>query len=133
MDRQTVSRETVIRLFRTNARPLSMADINRLVGAARPGTAYSTVFRIVRKLEAAGLVVRVDWRERGSRYEWAKLPHHHHAVCVVCGSVADLDDADVGFNPDTVLRRTGFSVRHHAIELEGICSGCAASERESHA
>ena len=111
-------------LLRTYARPLSIQELHEHVRQHLPATAYSTVYRIVGRLEDEGRIRRVDWRERGSRYEWAALPHHHHIVCSLCGRSVDLDDADLGFSEERVRKATGFVVDHHSIELEGICPQC---------
>lgn len=111
-------------LLRAYARPLSIHELHAHVRERLPSTAYSTVYRILLRLEAAGRVRRVDWRERGSRYEWAELPHHHHIVCSLCGRSVDLDDAELGFSEQRVREATGFLVDHHSIELEGICPDC---------
>src|SRR3954447_25270507 len=122
--RNTRALQLIRDLLRTYARPLSVQELHELVQARHPSTAYSTVYRIVGRLEAAGSVRRVDWRERGSRYEWAELPHHHHIVCTLCGRSVDIDDADLGFSEDGVRAATGFVIVHHSIELEGICPDC---------
>jgi Fe2+ or Zn2+ uptake regulation protein len=122
--RNTRATGLVCDLLRTYARPLTVQELHDHVRARFPRTAYSTVYRIVGRLEAEGRVRRVDWRERGSRFEWAALPHHHHIVCSVCGRSVDLDDADLGFSEQRVRRATGFLVDHHSIELEGICPSC---------
>ena len=111
-------------VLRTYARPFSLQELHEHVQEALPATAYSTVYRIVGRLEADGRVRRVDWRERGARFEWADLPHHHHIVCSLCGRSVDLDDADLGFSEERVRAATGFLVDHHSIELEGICPDC---------
>jgi Fe2+ or Zn2+ uptake regulation protein len=122
--RKTRASQLVSDLLRTWAKPLSIQEIHDRVRDHLPATAYSTVYRIVARLEADGRVRRVDWRERGSRYEWAELPHHHHIVCSLCGRSVDLDDADLGFSEAKVRRATGFLIDHHSIELEGICPDC---------
>jgi Fe2+ or Zn2+ uptake regulation protein len=122
--RKTRASQLVSDLLRTWAKPLSIQEIHDRVRDHLPATAYSTVYRIVARLEADGRVRRVDWRERGSRYEWAELPHHHHIVCSLCGRSVDLDDADLGFSEAKVRRATGFLIDHHSIELEGICPEC---------
>jgi Fe2+ or Zn2+ uptake regulation protein len=111
-------------LLRTSARPWTIQELHDRVREHLPATAYSTVYRIVGRLEAAGRIRRVDWRERGSRYEWAELPHHHHIVCSLCGRSVDVDDRDLGFDEEKVRRATGFLIDHHSIELEGICPDC---------
>ena len=122
--RNTRAARLVGDLLRTYARPLSMQELHEDVQERLPSTAYSTVYRILGRLEAEGRVRRVDWRERGSRYEWAELPHHHHIVCSLCGRSVDIDDVDLGFSEERVRAATGFLIDHHSIELEGICPDC---------
>jgi Fur family transcriptional regulator, ferric uptake regulator len=122
--RKTRVSELVVDLLQTYARPFSLRELHLLVLEPFPRTAFSTIYRVVSRLETEGKVERVDWRERGSRYEWAELPHHHHIVCGVCGRSVDVDDADLGFSEERIRAATGFLVNHHSIELEGICPGC---------
>jgi Fe2+ or Zn2+ uptake regulation protein len=122
--RNTRASRLVGDLLRTSATPWTIQELHDRVRDHLPATAYSTVYRIVGRLEAAGRVRRIDWRERGSRYEWAALPHHHHIVCSLCGRSVDIDDRDLGFSEERVRRATGFLIDHHSIELEGICPDC---------
>jgi Fur family ferric uptake transcriptional regulator len=122
--RKTRTSQLVVDLLQTYAKPLSLQELHSRVRERLPRTAYSTVYRVISRLEAEGKVTRVDWRERGSRYEWAELPHHHHIVCGICGRSVDIDDADLGFSEKRIRTATGFLVKHHSIELEGICPDC---------
>jgi Fur family ferric uptake transcriptional regulator len=111
-------------MFEGAATPLSLRELHEHVREQLPATAYSTIFRLVERLEQEGRINRVDWRERGSRFEWAERPHHHHIVCSDCGETVDLEDRDVGFSERRIQTRTGFRVKHHTIELEGTCADC---------
>ena len=122
--RTTKAKEAVIHIFQAYPEPLSLSDLYRYVTVSLPKTAYSTVFRIVLKLEQEGRIVRIDWRERGSRYEWADLPHHHHVICQICGTVIDIKDNDLNFDEAKISKATGFLIKYHSIELEGICKAC---------
>lgn len=126
--RKTRAGQLVIDLLQTYARPLSLQELHQHVRERLPSTAYSTVYRVISRLEAEGKVTRVDWRERGSRYEWAELPHHHHIVCGICGRSVDIDDGDLGFSEDRIRAATGFLVNYHSIELEGICPDCRGAD-----
>lgn len=77
----------------------------------------------MKQLEAAGDVLRIDWRERGSYFEWAADPHHH-IICRICGAIRDLNDNELGFDAHIIERITGFSVKRHSIELDGLCPTC---------
>ena len=128
--RNTRVREAIVHLFQAHTEPLSLAELFRYVQISHPKTAYSTVFRLVGKLEEEGKVLRIDWRERGSRYEWADLPHHHHIVCQACGTILDLDCELFKFKEEDIEKLTGFYIRRHSIEFEGICPECRGTEAQ---
>jgi Fur family transcriptional regulator, ferric uptake regulator len=111
-------------ILRAEPLPLSLRELHARVSEQLPATAYSTIYRLAERLEREGKITRVDWRERGSRFEWAEHPHHHHLVCSDCGQTVDVDDVDLGFSERRIHSRTGFRVRHHAIEIEGTCADC---------
>lgn len=111
-------------ILRTDPTPLSLRELHDRVAEQLPATAFSTIYRLSERLEREGKITRVDWRERGSRFEWADRQHHHHIVCGDCGQTVDLDDDDLGFSERRIQSRTGFSVKHHSIEIEGTCADC---------
>src|SRR5438309_728323 len=105
--RKTRASQLVVDMLQTYAKPLSLRELHIRIRERLPQTAYSTVYRVISRLEAEGKVSRVDWRERGSRYEWAELPHHHHIVCGICGRSVDIEDADLGFSDERIRAATG--------------------------
>jgi Fe2+ or Zn2+ uptake regulation protein len=122
--RNTRASRLVTEILRACPTPLTLAELHARVREHAPQTAHSTVFRLITRFEQEGKVVRVDWRERGSRFEWAERPHHHHLVCGDCGRTVDIEDRDFGFSEARLRARTGFLVNHHSIELEGTCPDC---------
>jgi Fur family ferric uptake transcriptional regulator len=124
--RSTRVTQFVTELLRDDPRPFTIHELHARVCKRHPRTAYSTVYRLLARLEQEAKVTRVDWRERGSRFEWAELPHHHHIVCSRCGESTDVTDTELGFNAGRIRAATGFVVDHHSIELEGTCPDCQA-------
>jgi Fur family ferric uptake transcriptional regulator len=122
--RNTRVRHAVSEILEASAVPLSLRELHDRVRRELPTTAYSTIFRLIKRLERDGQISRVDWRERGSRFEWADRDHHHHIVCGDCGRTVDLEDRDLGFSERRIQSQTGFRVKHHTIELEGTCADC---------
>ncbi len=120
----TKVRTQVMTILKSAPEPLSLTQLHRLISRTLPRTAFSTIYRIARDLQVGKTIVRVDWRERGSAYEWAAKPHHHHITCSVCGAVADIDDEVLSINPSAIAQQTGYQVGTHHVELEGICPSC---------
>ncbi len=123
VSRNTVSREALLLHLKQARKPETLEEIHRRVSKKMPSLAFSTVYRIIRSFEEQGIVDRVDWRDRGSRYEIVG-PHHHHLVCESCGAMKDIEDNDISLNLKKIAAQTGFVLKDHIIELTGLCENC---------
>lgn len=130
VSRATKTKQLVAQLFSDSPTPLSLREVYGLVKAQHPLTAYSTVYRIVGKLQGDEKLITIDWRERGSRFEWAQKEHHHHLVCNSCGDVEDVKDELLRYSDKKITATTGFVVKNHSIELFGLCEPCQRGNDE---
>ncbi|MGA0879693.1 MAG: Fur family transcriptional regulator [Ilumatobacteraceae bacterium] len=96
----------------------------------------STVYRNLAVLEAAGVVVKVLTNGDRAAFELAEdlKGHHHHLVCMDCGTVLDIDipaevERTLEEGMKSVAERTGFTVLGHRLDLTGRCRNCASSAR----
>ncbi|MBP6942684.1 MAG: transcriptional repressor [Candidatus Buchananbacteria bacterium] len=124
ISRKTKARAKVEQILQRTAAPLTLEVLHQRLKRSLPKTAFSTVFRIMQRLEAEQLVTKSTWKDRGAVYEWAKRPHHHHVVCERCDAVADIDDRLIGYNEHKLTLSTGFTITHHTVELIGVCQPC---------
>ena len=124
MTRNTKTKIFAEEVLKQKKTPLSLNELYEITKNAFPKTSFSTVFRILNSLEKHGKVNKVDWRERGSRYEWAERPHHHHIVCENCDKVVDVPDEMLNFEKEKIAKKTGFTINSHSIEMSGLCSDC---------
>lgn len=92
----------------------------------------SSIYRTLAVLEEAGVAVPHHGTRGVTRYELAEwlAGHHHHLVCLTCGSVEDVDvDPDVEAQVQGLVAAigggTGFIATGHALEIEGRCAACA--------
>ncbi|MDP9403713.1 MAG: transcriptional repressor [Actinomycetota bacterium] len=123
--------------------PVRRATVDALSGAARPVTivdildtadaklAQSSVYRTLTVLEEAGVVHRLPGPVGFARYELAEslTEHHHHLVCVSCGTVEDLPassrlEKTVAMAAAEVTADTGFKLHGHRLDLVGLCARC---------
>ena len=80
----------------------------------------ATVYRTLTLLEREERVRRLD---RG-RFIACEPGHHHHLVCVSCGSVEETELCAAPAVTE-VRERHGFVVQRHDADLYGVCERCA--------
>jgi Fur family ferric uptake transcriptional regulator len=124
MQRQTKTKQLVHSIISVSHSPLGLDELYDRVRDMYPKTAFSTVYRIVTGLEKKGMIAKVDFRDRGSKYEWAGREHHHHITCDRCGEVEDVKDTLMGLRVKDVAQKTGYALTAHTIELSGLCPNC---------
>ena len=109
--------------------PASVPDIQARIGPVVP---LSSLYRIIGDLVDAKVLIKLEFAEGFARFEFDEglAEHHHHLVCTECGSVADLELADLEASLDgtnkTIRRRTGFKVSSHRLDFFGVCSDCTS-------
>lgn len=98
------------------------------VALGLPGTSLQAVYGVLAALTGAGLVRRIEPAGSAALYELRTGDNHHHVVCSVCGSVADVDCV-VGHAPClTPSNDSGFTVQTAEVTFWGLCPACRAAE-----
>jgi Fe2+ or Zn2+ uptake regulation protein len=125
--RVTKGREALLEVLAATDHPLTLPEIL----AARPSLAQSSAYRNLTALEQADVVRRVNGADEFARYELAEdlTEHHHHLICGSCGRVVDVGapaglEAAVERAVREIERDHGFAVRHHRVDLVGVCADC---------
>jgi Fe2+ or Zn2+ uptake regulation protein len=92
----------------------------------------SSLYRSLAVLEGAGIVTRHFGARGVTRYELAEwlTGHHHHLVCLDCGSVEDIAlpqpyEEKVEELVEGIGAFASFTPLGHSLEVEGRCSRCA--------
>ena len=128
MTRATAANRLVITTLQTAERPLQLREIWTRVQTELSGVAFSTVYRIITQLVTEGKVRAIDWRERAGRYEWA-ADHHHHIRCLICGNAMEIREDVIHLDLAAIAARTGYNIKDHMIEFEGICASCQTTQK----
>jgi Fur family ferric uptake transcriptional regulator len=106
------------------------ADTDTVIRAARERLAsvsHQAVYDVLRALTDAGLVRRIQPTGSVARYEARTGDNHHHVVCRVCGTVADVD-CSVGHAPClTASDDRGFAIDEAEVVYWGRCPACTAT------
>ncbi|HJS71910.1 MAG TPA: Fur family transcriptional regulator [Acidimicrobiia bacterium] len=145
MVKSTLERQVEMRLLENDVRYTAgrRAVVDTLAGAGGPLSAaevserltdlpLSSIYRTLAVLEGAGVVAHHLGAKGLTRFELAEwlAGHHHHLVCIDCGSVSDVDipgehEDDVRALVAEIAALASFSPIDHALEIEGRCSRCA--------
>jgi Fur family transcriptional regulator, ferric uptake regulator len=87
-----------------------------------PRLGLATTYRTVDLLRQSGSVRALAGEDRAT-YVRCGPEHHHHLVCVTCGSVEDTADCPLPSSGE-LKRRYGFAVQSHELEIYGTCRSC---------
>lgn len=94
------------------------------VREALPGISLATVYKSLETLVGCGLAVKLTFPDESARYDGCTDPHHH-ARCLVCGTVTDIPGELSSGEVDAIRNRSeGFTVTGYRLQLSGYCATC---------
>ena len=109
---------------------LAIGDQDRLFTAEGlrqqlpPSMGRATVYRTLKILVEASVLCRVLLEDGDLHYQLSHRGHHHHLLCVQCGSSQDLTGCDIEDVLITTSSRHGFELSGHWLEVYGRCRDC---------
>ena len=121
MQRDTVQRRAIRKVFKESGRPLSPAEILQTARTQVPNLGIATVYRSVKGLTEEGWLVPIDVPGEPQRYELSGKEHHHHFSCRQCGRIFDFDGCPKDLSK---LVPRGFHMEDHEVFLYGRCADC---------
>ncbi len=122
--RRTHLLRRVLEILQRQSAPVSIRELSAARGV-RDDCDPATLYRLLQRLEAKGLVRRIGLHERAAHYTLRRGHHHDYVVCRECGDVALLDMACPAQKLEReVGRRTGFKDVDHELQFYGVCPKC---------
>ncbi len=122
-ERNTRQRETIVDVIQEAAGPLTVQEIFERAQEAVPGLGVATVYRTVKLLTDAREIQAVILPSGETRYESARLGHHHHFHCRVCETVYDMETCLVQVPASRTVDH-GFVIESHELTCYGVCRNC---------
>ena len=80
----------------------------------------ATVYRTVKILEEAGILVKHDFKAGKARYEQIRESHHDHLIDVKTGEIIEFVDEEIEELQKKVADKYGYQLVDHKLELYGI-------------
>ena len=80
----------------------------------------ATVYRTVKILEEAGILVKHDFKAGKARYEQIRESHHDHLIDVKSGEIIEFVDEEIEKLQKKVAEKYGYHLVDHKLELYGV-------------
>jgi len=126
--RITTQRRLIIEKVAASRNPLTAGELWQRLLTESPGLGLDTVYRNLSILVEVGVLAPIAGTgKEGARYEMAASgAHHHHIVCLRCGTAACIDYCPVDPTVVALVRNCGYQLIRHNMELYGLCSDCGS-------
>ena len=98
-------------------------DVDELynrVSKSDPKISIATVYRTVKVLEEAGILVKHDFKAGKARYEQIRESHHDHLIDVKTGEIIEFVDEEIEQLQKKVAEKYGYKLVDHKLELYGV-------------
>jgi len=119
----TKQRNAVLQVIRDSDEHLTANEVFEYSRRLLPGISFATVYNSLRYLKTEGLIGEVRFGQDCTRYD-RRLTRHDHAICHVCGKLADLELP----LPAALMKRAAelsqFRADSVEIILRGTCPDC---------
>jgi len=128
--RLTPLRQRVLELVWQSHEPVKAYDVLDELKQGHSSSAPPTVYRALDFLREQGLVHKI---ESLNSYVGCGNPEELHTgqffICRDCGSVAEVDDADISGLIEKKANRFGFKIDNEMVEIKGHCQECRESDK----
>jgi len=121
--RMTASRRAVVDAVAAAEGSFTVVEIFDDARKAHPALGLATTYRTIELLRRAGSVHPLPGAGRAA-YVRCRPEHHHHLVCVTCGSVEETELCAAPSDAE-LRRRHGFRAQGHELDIYGVCKRCA--------
>ena len=122
--RLTTPRQAIIKMVAPRQDHFSAQEVWDEVRERYSGIGRATVFRTLDLLTELGVLNRIHAGDGCHRYTVCETKHHHHLMCVECGTVIPLEAAGIENQIRKMAAEAGFDLLTHHLELVGRCTAC---------
>ena len=121
----TRARKAIVDLVFSLSSPVSAASVLGDLAKRDIIVNKTTVYRELSFLVKNNILKEIFIKSSLVLYESALLPHHHHLVCVSCGSIDEVDCVVDEKKLQAKVKSKKFNLENHRFELYGTCVTCS--------
>ena len=122
--RLTKQQRIISDILEANDAPLSANDIYDAAKQSYPNIAKSTIYRNITALFEAEEIDRFFFSDSETYYQLRENRHRHYMFCEDCHHFFRTTECFFETISDSILKKSGFAVTHHFMQLSGTYSEC---------
>ena len=122
----TGQRKLIIEVFEDAPGHYTAQEVYQRVKEKSTAIDFSTVYRNLELLTKLGIIKKLNISSGVCHYEITGSGHHHHAICMGCGEMKELDICPYESMKASKLYESGFKAVDHKFEIYGYCSKCSS-------
>ena len=123
--RVTGQRRSIVETFARLRRYVTAKELHAYLRKTKVRVGLATVYRTLEVLQRIGAATATPQAHGESAYLFCAVAHHHHAVCVRCGTVEDVPCRSVASFARALAGSLRFRLTQHRLEFFGLCARCA--------
>jgi Fur family transcriptional regulator, ferric uptake regulator len=124
--RLTPQRLLILELLHAHGDHVTADEIYAAAKERYPYLNISTVYRTLELLRDIGFVAETDLGDGRRHFVLLSDDRHHHAICLSCGRVLEVEDARFDDLRRELLQAHGFEARIDHLAIFGRCRECRA-------
>lgn len=124
--KMTRPREIIVLELLKQQPHVSAEDLLQAVRQKDPQVGLATVYRTLKLLQDCGLAKAHYFGDSQALFEMELDPqnHHDHLICENCHRIEEFTNLKIEALQERVAREHKFQLKHHRMELYGICQDC---------
>jgi Fur family transcriptional regulator, peroxide stress response regulator len=119
----TKQREVVLQVIRDSCGHLTANEVFDAAKQLLPSISFATVYNSLRFLKEAGHIAEIQFGNGASRFDRI-TSRHDHAICIKCGTLADIEMEHPKRLVETAARISNFEPLSLEFTLRGYCPEC---------
>ena len=125
MQRNTVQRQIILDALGNLGTHPTVEEVYAAVQKEHPTISKTTVYRNLRGLAQAGMILQISLPDSAERYDGNGHPHYHFK-CSGCGCILDVDIDYLEYINALVQGKYGCKIDRHDVVFTGVCADCTA-------
>lgn len=106
---------------------LSVEELYNIAHEHYPELGIATVYRTLDTFVELGIVHKMEFGDKGARYELNVddgQHYHHHLFCISCGTIIEFNDDLLEKLEERIINESKFLIKDHSLRFYGLCHEC---------